>query len=197
MATTIKSRWWSITAYNDELTLLERVMKGEEECPPYIKKLYGGREECPKTGRHHFQGCVNTDEIRMSQLKKWLPTSHLEKAQKKEALIKYVMKEDTAVGDKKEIENKIYCTYELLLWQLIEYIYKNTPCQELDAFSKKNFQRYVNDWYEADYNNVRHKIGMLSDPKFFRMYQMFGRRTFEIYKHQQQYTKYEEVEEED
>lgn len=98
---TDKSTWWSVTAYGDEIALLESTT-----LPPEVKKVYGGREECPTTKKIHFQGAVQyTKQVRFSAVKKWLPTSHIEAARQEQALIKYVMKPETAVGEKTVREN--------------------------------------------------------------------------------------------
>lgn len=99
---TDKATWWSVTAFNDEIAKLEDA----KSYPPEVKKVYGGREKCPTSGREHFQGCVVLNsQQRLSWFKSWLPTAHLEAAKHKEALKKYAMKEDTATGLKLEREN--------------------------------------------------------------------------------------------
>lgn len=99
---TSKATWWSVTAFNDEILRMEDV----EHYPPFIKKVYGGREKCPETGTEHFQGCIQChSQVRLSAFKEWLPTAHLEVARQKDALIKYAMKADTATGDKLERAN--------------------------------------------------------------------------------------------
>lgn len=100
---TDKSTWWSVTAYNDEIELLE-----SNEFPDFVVKVFGGREKCPTTGRIHFQGAVQCrSQQRFSALKKWLPTAHWEPAKNKDALQKYAMKADTAIGDKEERTNTV------------------------------------------------------------------------------------------
>lgn len=93
--TKVRSCWWSITAYNDEIEVLEK-----PPFPHFIKTVYGGREVCPTTGRLHFQGAIQTDYVRFSQIKNWLPTAHIEPARDKKALQRYVLKSETAVGEK-------------------------------------------------------------------------------------------------
>jgi len=112
-----KSTWWSVTAFNGEIELLE---KGE--FPDYIQKVYGGKEECPDTKKIHFQGAVQCRrQVRLTQLKKWLPTAHFEIAHNKDALKKYAMKEETAIGPKTERQNEIpLITVERILYKLAE-----------------------------------------------------------------------------
>lgn len=101
---TEKSTWWSVTAYNDEIKIMET-----PPYPAFVRKVLGGREICPKTGREHFQGAVQMwQQVRRSQIKnEWLPTAHLEPAKQVEALQKYAMKELTASGEKKVVENTL------------------------------------------------------------------------------------------
>lgn len=111
---TDKATWWSVTAYGDEILLLEDSVK----YPPDVAKVYGGREECPTTGREHFQGCIQLrKQQRLKWFKSWLPTAHLETARSSEALKKYAMKADTATGDKLERQNavKYYSADEICL----------------------------------------------------------------------------------
>ena len=95
--------WWSVTAFNDEIAKLQ-----QKEFPPYVKRIYGGLEECPDTKTVHFQGAIQCYySVRTSQFKDWLPTAHLEPARSKDALIKYAMKTETAIGDKTAVQNTI------------------------------------------------------------------------------------------
>lgn len=97
-----RSTCWSVTAYNDDImTLVDKT-----NVPDFVKEIYGGEEECPTTGRLHFQGAlVLRTQQRMSALKKWLPQTHFEVARNRDALKKYAMKEDTAAGEKVEWSN--------------------------------------------------------------------------------------------
>lgn len=113
---TDKSTWWSVTAFHpDEIAQLSG-----NEFPRFVKKVYGGLEECPETGRQHFQGAIQCHaQQRFSALKNWLKTSHLEVARQAEALVKYAMKEDTAVGQKVETTNTTpYAAMHDLLTQI-------------------------------------------------------------------------------
>lgn len=98
-----KATNWSVTAYGDNITRLE----SKDGCPSIIKRISGGRETCPKTGRLHGQfkiQCVT--QCRASVIMDWLPGIHLEVARNSDALEKYVMKEETAAGEKTTWENK-------------------------------------------------------------------------------------------
>lgn len=105
--TTDRGYWWSITAFNDEMELCE----DNKHWPHFVKHIHGGREECPTTGTIHFQGAIECkSQQRFSAIKKFLPTAHIELAIKAEALKKYVMKQDTAVGEKTIRSNRVHLT---------------------------------------------------------------------------------------
>ena len=94
---TEKSTWWSITVYGDEIARVE----DPTQFPEWVAKMYGGREECPTTKRLHFQGALQCHgQQRFGKIKGWLPTAHIERAVAVEALKKYVMKSQTAIGEK-------------------------------------------------------------------------------------------------
>ena len=61
-----------------------------------------GQLEVGKEGTPHYQGMLTTPQIRFSAVKKVFTTAHIEKAKNKNALSKYVHKDDTriaSVGD--------------------------------------------------------------------------------------------------
>lgn len=110
---TDKGTWWSITAFSQqEIDLLNGT-----EYPEWVSKVYGGLETCPETGRLHYQGAIQARrQVRFSQVKGWLGTAHIELARDKSALRKYVMKAETAAGEKLEKVNSTpyYRPHELL-----------------------------------------------------------------------------------
>lgn len=109
---TAKSIWWSVTAFEEEIALCEGKL------PEFVKAIHGGREACPSTGRLHFQGALQCfEQVRMPKLKSWLKKAHLEPARSAEALKKYSMKTETAVGEKKVRTNPVphYNAHEICL----------------------------------------------------------------------------------
>lgn len=118
---TAKSSWWSITAYGDELEYLLALQGGTAEFPPQVKAIYGGVEECPKTQRLHFQGALNTAQVRFSAVKRILPKSHIEACRSDaESLKRYAMKDETSVGQKSSQTNPKYYTLESLMLKIAE-----------------------------------------------------------------------------
>lgn len=146
----VKATWWSVTAFNDEIGLLEDVGK----YPHYVKKVYGGREKGEESGTEHFQGCVVLhQQQRLAALKSWLPTAHFEPAKHKEALRKYAMKEDTATGDKLERVNPVKCfTADEMCLEIGRRIFKEYKRRPMDKEPK--------DWYWLAINNM-----LMENPK--------------------------------
>lgn len=107
-----KSIWWSITAFDAEIALCEGTL------PDFVRSIHGGREKCPTTGTEHFQGALQCyEQVRMAKIKSWLKKAHLEPARSADALKKYAMKADTAIGEKSERANILphYSAHELCL----------------------------------------------------------------------------------
>lgn len=114
-----RSGCWSITSFDPE-----EHNKLNGELPDFVREVHGGLEECPNTKRIHYQGALITKHCRFSQVKRWLPSAHIEAAIKKEALIAYAMKEDTSIGEKKKIVNdRPYFSMEKSLELLGKYFF--------------------------------------------------------------------------
>jgi len=63
-----------------------------------------GQMEKGDEGTEHFQGMVNTPQVRFSALKKVFPRAHIELAKNRKALEKYVHKPETRIG---EVDNVV------------------------------------------------------------------------------------------
>lgn len=73
-----RASWWSITLNNP--TDDERRLLGGSNPPRWLKRIAGQDELAPDTGTLHIQAWCNTDQVRMSAIKKWLPRAHLKAA---------------------------------------------------------------------------------------------------------------------
>jgi len=114
-----RSSWWSITAYNDDIQLLNDMVSGTHEFPSFVREIYGGEEECPTTGRVHFQGALHTTQVRFGAVKKIFPNSHIEGLKSNaECLKAYVMKDETAVGEKRKATNQNFITIDGLMMMI-------------------------------------------------------------------------------
>lgn len=176
---TDKATCWSVTAFKDpDMTILLE----KKDVPDFVKEIAGGLEECPETGRPHFQGfLLLRTQQRMSALKKWLPTSHLEVCRKGAAALKnYAMKSDTAIGEKTEWSNpqQYEQLHEWLLKAAKEYVrtedayysgLKDAPVQPKDPHR----DTYI--W--ATSKLIAEDISMLnkySNPQFIAAWRMYA-----------------------
>jgi len=142
-----KATWWSVTAFDTvECALLQE----NDTFPEYVKTVYGGMEECPETKRLHFQGAVQLrDQQRLSALKKWLPTAHWEPARKVEALKKYAMKSETAVGEKKVLEgNHIYLRAHELCVLVARKIIEHKIQEALETYNRISNKPFYKNVFE-------------------------------------------------
>ena len=80
---------WSITINNPS--------ENEIKCEAPGWKLQGQFEE-GEEGTRHFQGMLETPQVRFSAVKRVFPRAHIEVAKNKKALQLYVNKEETRVG---------------------------------------------------------------------------------------------------
>jgi len=146
--------WFSITCFDDgEITFCEIPL-----WPTFVKYIHGGREECPKTKKIHFQGAVQCKtQQRFSAIKKMLPKAHIEPARTEQALLKYAMKKDTAVGEKKSLKNEMpYYTTEMLLRLLAI----TSPIGSDDFWGRVNRILFAKPYL----------CGVLAKPDIFRMW---------------------------
>lgn len=93
---TPRGSWWSLTLNNPTDDDFGKV-KGP---PPRWLKMIKGQEETGESGTHHLQMVINTDFIRASQIKEWLPRAHMKlckTAQHKDNCLKYVEKSETSI----------------------------------------------------------------------------------------------------
>lgn len=113
MTSTVRANTWSVT-------LNMKTVK-QETCDEMIQqaraagwKVTGQMEEGETP---HYQLMVQTPQVRFSAVKKMFPTGHIEVARNRQALAKYVQKEDTRIGALPEHDEK-YVTASRL-WDMI------------------------------------------------------------------------------
>jgi len=92
---TDRATCWSITINNPK--------KEEYEIVLPAKWRLVGQLEKGEEGTLHYQGMITTPQVRFSAVKKVFPRAHIEVARNKQALQKYVQKEETRVATVKTI----------------------------------------------------------------------------------------------
>lgn len=89
---TDRASCWSITINNPSREDYEIIL-------PAKWKLEGQLERGEKEDTLHYQGMLSTPQVRFSAVKKIFPRAHIEVARNKNALKKYVHKEETKVAE--------------------------------------------------------------------------------------------------
>ena len=123
---------WSGTQFN--LTAFEGQ---QNEAARLGWTCLGQKEDCPKTGKPHYQFAVKTPQVRMSQVRKVFQGAHIEEARNKAALEQYVNKEATRSGDLPKVSN-LYPTldqywtlvYETLIMGSTDKEYRVVPADD-------------------------------------------------------------------
>jgi len=86
-----------------------------------------GQLEETKEGRPHYQFAIKTPHIRMSQVVKTFQGAHIEVCRNKDALLQYVVKEETRIGELPAVSN-LYPSLDAMLMRFCEWAqYKNIP----------------------------------------------------------------------
>jgi len=132
---TDKSTRWQFTAYEDQWNLFVTM-------PEQIAEWGWQTEECPTTGRKHYQGYLRTHgQFRLAGLRKILPGVHLEVALKWEALVNYCKKINTAVEGTKvhQVSERKYMAMHDSLLQIAMsidgfVINRESKCWEADEY---------------------------------------------------------------
>jgi len=139
MATTIKKTLWSGTQF-----VLEAFKSQREDALRLGWTCEGQLEECPETGRKHYQFAIKTPQVRMSQVIKVFKGAHIEPARNKDALLQYVKKSETRIGDMPDVSANKFPTADKFL---------NLVCQELlDTNTVPKQYRMIvgeGDWYNG------------------------------------------------
>lgn len=91
---------WSITINNPQPTDLEVEL-------PAGWKLTGQMEIGEEEKTTHYQGMLSTPQVRFSAVKKVFQRAHIELARNKQALAKYVHKDDTRVAEVPDVVSRI------------------------------------------------------------------------------------------
>lgn len=149
------------------------MLETPEQWPAFVKKVYGGREICPTSGKEHFQGHVQCHtQQRMSALKKWLPTAHLGIVHHLKAHLEYVMKPETASGEKRVVDNpRPFVTDRMALEKLADVCpqfcdCKTYPDKQLCFDDKEDFWHRVREILIAEPD----LCGLYGKPDLYRLW---------------------------
>jgi len=110
---TKKSTYWSGTQFCIE------AFEGQQNAAAAKRwTCVGQKEACPTTGKPHFQFAVKTPYgPRCSEVRKLFAGAHIKPARNVPALLQYVVKEETRIGDMPKVSN-LYPTQDQY-WSLV------------------------------------------------------------------------------
>lgn len=156
---------------------------------PSFVRYSKGQEEVGENGTHHIQAIANTSQVRMSQMKSWLPRAHFETVKTKQHIqnaLNYVWKDDTAVSDTRFEVGSIVekaKTFDDILYDIAEYLVDNPEgmftVDKMDLVQwsglshaqaiEKEFSRAVNSIVKTDFALA----SLLVRPDLFRAWKLF------------------------
>lgn len=121
-----RASWWGITINNptdEDYSLVKNL-------PSFVRYCKGQTEQ-GENGTLHIQAVANTAQVRMSQMKSWLPRGHFEvlktKTHQKNTL-EYVWKEDTAITNTRFEAGTVVekaKTFDDILYDIADYLTDN------------------------------------------------------------------------
>lgn len=126
METSQRATCWSITINNPD--------EKELKCDSPGWKLQGQFEE-GEQGTRHFQGMLETPQVRFSAVKRVFPRAHIEVAKNKKALQQYVNKEETrvatfeatAIPNMFQLQDSIASDWDSEEWRNLSAEYERMP----------------------------------------------------------------------
>lgn len=171
---TDRGYWWSITSFDEA----EQNEIASQKWPSWVKNIYGGLEECPDTKRVHYQGAIHCrTQQRFSAVKRWLKKAHIELAREPHKLKQYAMKDETAVGEKKVLENLTPFVDNQSALRLLAQEEINNPAEvesttntDMDKVMEAKFRVYANRVVFRD----PYLVGVMSKPDILRGWKLFG-----------------------
>lgn len=147
MSNTKRATCWSGTQFN-----LKAFEVQQNEATQLGWTVKGQLEECPETKRQHYQFAVKTPQVRMSQVRKVFPGAHIEEARNPKALMQYVNKEETRIGDLPAV-SEMYPSLAKLWEIMFNYMIKEKYFIVEDGKISANFRRPWNkcvslEWFD-------------------------------------------------
>lgn len=176
-----RASWWSLTLNNPT----EQDRQTIHGPAPRWLKMVKGQDEIGETGTLHIQMCLNTDQVRMSAIKGWLPRSHIVSATTQlhiQRLKNYVAKEETSVEgtqfEHKYREQEQHMTMADVMTRIAELAYaddeynrlrtekddRGLPVRTTKELHEREFWDCANMLISADENLV----ALLTQPQYLR-----------------------------
>lgn len=178
---TVRGSWWLITINNP--TELDRQTFSNP--PPRWLRMAKGQDEIGENGTLHIQAALNTQQVRMSQIKQWLPRAHIELARNAAAVANYVSKDRTSVPDTQFEYNHVNetgngsLTMAQVMMLLAEYAYPNSEITKLAGeigVDERPRYKTVEEIYKVEYwdsvnmllTQNENLVALLTQPQYER-----------------------------
>lgn len=146
MTSTVRANTWSVTLNfkNVKQKTCDEMIQSARAAGWKVTGQEEKGEENP-----HYQLMVQTPQVRFSAVKKMFPTGHIEPARNKQALAKYVTKEDTRVGSLPEHDEK-YVTASRL-WDMIYQVNEQSGLwDKMDDDELRCYKQHEDEVIAAD-----------------------------------------------
>lgn len=167
---TDKTTRWAFTAYEDQWPLFTK-----DKLDPIVVYVKYQEEQCPDTGRRHYQGALRTSrQVRFSHIRKLFPGVHIEQAKNWSALLKYVEKSDTAVaGTRTEINRSTLSFADVLI--ALAGVKDEPDFSEIDETDENRIKRIdrlltIDFWARVNIllTEDPNLVGILTMPQYLR-----------------------------
>jgi len=131
-STKVKAYGWSLTVWFSKVSIEvfnEYLAQALASHPKW--SIHGQMEKGDLSGKEHYQLFLKTpDQPRKSTLIKFFPSIHIESENNRNALEKYVHKEDTRIGEFKNIERS-HITFKETCLQFFTYLHRQELLDEV------------------------------------------------------------------
>jgi len=183
-----RASWWIITINNPT----EEDYANVRNLPAFVRYVKG-QDEISESGTLHIQAVCNTSQVRMSQLKGWLPRAHFDilksKTHQKNSL-QYVWKDETAVPNTRFEAGAVIekaKTFDDILYDIATYLVDNpegmfsVDRMELDLWNGLSYDKCIEKEFARSVNEILKEdlalASLLVRPDLFRAWKLF-RETF-------------------
>lgn len=205
---TERATCWSVTWYPPTDSMDQEVSQREIEAYAHRTlapgwQVTGQMEQCPKTGRYHYQAMLKTPQVRRSAVIAAMDKAHIEKSINNAKLANYVQKEESRVAQITPAEplHTIY-TYQDIIADMYNeeeckaYIQRRMELTEWKEHYGEAFVKYIDTLVSKDIRAGRKGVEYVAfNPMWRAAWKLFGPDI--IYRHNIKKDGAQEVRQED
>lgn len=188
--TQVRATCWSVTWYPPTDSLDREVSQREIEAYAqrvllpgwYIPKDGGQMEQCPTTGRYHYQAMLRTPQVRKSAVIAAMDKAHIERAVHSAKLANYVQKAETRVASIASAEPLLTIfTYQAIIADMYNeeeckaYVQRRMELTEWKEQYGEAFLKYIDTLVSKDIRNGRKGVEYVAfNPMWRAAWKLFG-----------------------